>query len=771
MLEVWLETLAMHTSVGHQIPSDLMFDIEHFKGSPSLESSLSSTPDGLSTPPATKKGDYFDKLKTPVADKSRGLTENQNSKKHIESSVSDKNCKDTNKTNDINNVEDDSVFNATNESKDHVDGVMLRDKETPPPDTPFSNVIRDIPKSPHLSKDFSPNGDRIRNSIRARRQERMMKQRSLLEANSNATSPGPSSLGDLSEANQDSYSFSINSSFEREDTPGRSPQREIQAENVDEYRPARPTILNPVKRKRSRPYGEKGFIINLDDGLLSLNNVKNLDNCSDFDSSCDTSLNYIDVNHPSFNESHSATIKSSSKMPTTSTIIETTPTNDVSSLAFPTAVSNSVKSPDRHKITLDETKRQLNLCKSKLEALEIADAKPMSLKCYSDRQPADISLANLHRTSTPKPFPHTHHENGTKINSKNGHNTSNIDQLFNVAKPKSPTKTYSMFSRLNPLSPIFSARNRGKVTINETFPPAKPSTQSNTNSNAANNQPGHSTEKPTKSASKLFRINDTPIFERRKIHTLLSTKLFKRSGSDDDIKFTPSTWYTDPKSPASNEPQRLNSPPFQYIDADAENQKNRKNGKYSAVYNTEHNTQPNDRTSPIRKYFTINQSKVLPKTSGLRATAEHTKTDRISDNEYLGRIRKNPKDPAPISVNKYSVKKVSQPIVHLHRNNSLRKQDIYDDGSQFGKPAKHIYVNCMDTLGCSSSTTKAEPTIGLPNKSAKFSSYFDYDDDARKMSNNDSSVYRMRSGGVDRGVSSSMKKPTATPMAHRVFRN
>lgn len=754
----------MHTSVGHQIPSDLVCDIEHFKGSPSLESSLSSTPDGLCTPPATKKGDHFGKINTPNVDKSRDLLSNQNSNKNIESSATVKNCKDTNKTNTINNIENDSVSITNNISKDQVDG-RIKDKQTPQSDTPLSNVVRDIPKSPHLSKDFSPNGDRIRNSIRARRQERMMKQRSLLEANSNTTSPGPSSLGDLSEANQDTHSFSINSSFEKDDTPGRSPAREIQSENIDEHRPTRPNVLNPVKRKRSRPYGEKGFIINLDDGLLSLNNVKNLDNCSDFDSSCDTSLNYIDVNHPPFNDSHSATIKATSKMSTTNTIVETTPTNDVSIPPFPMATNNSFESPDRHKNTLDEIKRQLNLCKSKLEALEIADPKSTAFKCNTDATPPiDISLANLHRTSTPKPIPQ-HHENGTKPISKNGNNKNIIDNLFNSTKPKSPTKTYSMFSRLNPLSPIFSARNRGKVIINETFPPSKPS-------NSGNIQPDKLAEKSTKSTSKLFRINDTPIFERRKIHSLLPSKLFKRSDSDDNIKFTPPTSYTfvNPKSPTSIEPSRMNNAPFKYVDGDAENQKNRKNGKYSSVYNTDHNAQSNDRTSPIRKYFSINQSKILPKTSGLRATAEHTKTDRISENEYLNKNRKNSKDLTPSVVNKYSIKKVAPPIVHLHRNNSLRKHDIYDDGNNFGKPARHIYVNCMDSSGCSSSNTRPEHTIGLPNKSAKFATYFDYDDDVRKMGN-DSALYRMRSGGVDKSMPSAVKKPTATPMAHRVFRN
>jgi LIM domain kinase 1 len=54
VLEVWLESLALHISVGHPLPPDLVFDIEHYKGSQSRESSLSSTPDDLISPTVSK---------------------------------------------------------------------------------------------------------------------------------------------------------------------------------------------------------------------------------------------------------------------------------------------------------------------------------------------------------------------------------------------------------------------------------------------------------------------------------------------------------------------------------------------------------------------------------------------------------------------------------------------------------------------------------------------------------------------------------------------
>lgn len=44
--EVWLESLSMHLSVGIHLPSDLVFDIEHYRG-PSPSSSGSTTPEGI----------------------------------------------------------------------------------------------------------------------------------------------------------------------------------------------------------------------------------------------------------------------------------------------------------------------------------------------------------------------------------------------------------------------------------------------------------------------------------------------------------------------------------------------------------------------------------------------------------------------------------------------------------------------------------------------------------------------------------------------------
>lgn len=49
------------------------------------------------------------------------------------------------------------------------------------------------------------------------------------------------------------------------------------------------------KSIENKPYNKEGYIIGLSQGMITLNNVNELDSCSDFDSSCDTSLNW-DVN-------------------------------------------------------------------------------------------------------------------------------------------------------------------------------------------------------------------------------------------------------------------------------------------------------------------------------------------------------------------------------------------------------------------------------------------------------------------------------------------
>ncbi|XP_037915366.1 LIM domain kinase 1 isoform X2 [Hermetia illucens] len=314
VLEVWLESLAMHIAVGHPLPPDLVFDIENYKGSPSRESSLSSTPDGFLTPKSTggagdKKCQSQDSLIDCDVKKKDAKNVNER-----DTNTTDKNNTNTNTTSSSNTKIDNSkpTDGSNSVQNDH----EKTEKDKVLEQNPF---IREIPKSPHLSKDFSPNGDRIRDSIRARRQARMMRNReNQIRLGLSPTECGQGSLG------RPASKFIVGSetsSFEREDdeiqscddktqTPsGPSSLVEVKQDDVTEQ------VLQAVKaslesdkdlmgraqggRKKGtkeRPYGEKGFLINVRDGNLTLNNVKDLENCSDFDSSCDNSLNYAEAN-------------------------------------------------------------------------------------------------------------------------------------------------------------------------------------------------------------------------------------------------------------------------------------------------------------------------------------------------------------------------------------------------------------------------------------------------------------------------------------------
>ncbi|XP_055374814.1 LIM domain kinase 1 isoform X2 [Condylostylus longicornis] len=290
VLEVWLETLAMHVAVGHPMPYDLVFDIEHYKGQQSCSSSISSTPDGVLTP---KSADANSRSRDDLDD-----------------------CFINNET----QIQNNDLIDKLTDQLESADLGPLNNSTLNVQNTPKSeenHFIRDIPKSPHLGKDFSPSGDRIRDSLRARRHQRMLKMQqeaaaqrekdkqsekeqqinfelgkydleSFLSSNDKTATPSePTSLIEIVKKPDitEQVLQAVKDSLEKD--------RELQ-ERLNEDREKK--LKN---KEKERPYGKKGFIINYNrDGNLSLNNVRDLENCSDFDSSCDNSLNYIDVNLP-----------------------------------------------------------------------------------------------------------------------------------------------------------------------------------------------------------------------------------------------------------------------------------------------------------------------------------------------------------------------------------------------------------------------------------------------------------------------------------------
>lgn len=477
-MEVWLESLAIHTSVGHRLPTDLIFDIDHYKGSASRESSLSSTPDGMNTPPACK---------TPRLHTPDGLKASVNNETN--SSLGLVNDKTDNEVDS--KCDNNSKSNAQSvRSEDELNSIAKNNENIPSADassgTDAKKSILDIPKSPHLSKDFSPNGDRIRDSVRARRQQRIQQNRESMRKLSDCRKKN-----DQNEENNP----------QRGDRVGKESLslNDMQINNGEIVEKQRSKVEEngcEDSGKKVRPYGEKGFIINVNGGLLTLNNVKDLDNCSDFDSSCDTSLNYIESNAPieSTNLNNNKLFDDLKSLPETSQSCNLKPNppqiSEIRELENgkldTTLVDNSISMDlngggrnKSYKTVLEDLKIKLNLCKTKLESLENAGRETISSSRNSMRNYFKNTPLIHGATTKPLTSPNTEssHDNGV------------------------------MYSRSSPLS--FVANRKSMFE------------------DVAEN------EKAKNSKSRLFRINDTPIFERRNVRTISS--LFRRSDSNENI--------------------------------------------------------------------------------------------------------------------------------------------------------------------------------------------------------------------------------------------
>lgn len=455
---MWLESLAIHISVGHRLPIDLIFDIDHYKGSASRESSLSSTPDGTNTPPACKTP----RLRTPD-----GLKASVNNETNSSVVVA------SDKTDDsavVSKCDNNSNPNAQSIRSDcDRTNSIANSNEIIPTSTDASTgidakiTLMDIPKSPHLSKDFGPNGDRIRDSVRARRQQRMQQNRESMRKLSDCRKQVDTN--DKNDKNDECVSTQRSDQTVNE--PVSLSDMQITNGNNGGEKTTSRGEENDDRGKKIRPYGEKGFIINVNGGLLTLNNVKDLDNCSDFDSSCDTSLNYIESNAPIDVGSH----QSDKPLPDVSQNGKIDPSPVSTSMDATGGVRTK-----SYKTVLEDLKMKLNLCKSKLESLENAGRETISSSRTSMRNYFKITPL-VHGSAHPPVNSEPSRDNGV------------------------------MYSRSSPLS--FVANRKSMFE------------------DVAEN------EKLKSSKSKLFRINDTPIFERRNVRAISS--LFRRSDSDEHI--------------------------------------------------------------------------------------------------------------------------------------------------------------------------------------------------------------------------------------------
>lgn len=138
-----------------------------------------------------------------------------------------------------------------------------------------SALLNEKPKSLYFSRDFSETGERLRNSFRARRHKKSIQNKKLVQENADDNIL----LCDTSESEPLSLIEITN-------------EAKQSLANVEH-------TLNKVSQKlkndqRLNQFDNDAFVIKMGDGVFSIKGVKKLENLSDIDSSCDTSLNFIE---------------------------------------------------------------------------------------------------------------------------------------------------------------------------------------------------------------------------------------------------------------------------------------------------------------------------------------------------------------------------------------------------------------------------------------------------------------------------------------------
>lgn len=398
VLDVWLENLAKHLSQGRNFSSKIRYDIENFIDPFSSEK--------LNSPPLAKKCDTrrsTSRSPSPLNKKSDFIvTENDDGVIEPEAIPTPMDTNDSGPNSiimpmaNVSKITNGICFNSSTSNSTHTNSndnnhihscssFSENDKITD--QLPSSNenthdhcssftTVREIPKSPHLSKDFSPNGERLRNSLRFRRQERLQKQRSLRSLASLISQQGSCSWDS---GNENSISSANTDDFDS-DRGGT---------NYFNFPKLPVTNVHSVRQigKNSKPYGEKGFIIHVNESL-TLKDVKDLNNCysDDFDSSCDTSLNYIEPDSLNIIE-----VENCPKLTETKFISP----NILKNSTFEVAQPDNDESFDEIKFSFDEVRDNLNKCKSKLDDLEIGDGKMAKKLTKIKIKPPKVSLNDM----------------------------------------------------------------------------------------------------------------------------------------------------------------------------------------------------------------------------------------------------------------------------------------------------------------------------------------------------------------------------------------
>ncbi|XP_065370098.1 LIM domain kinase 1 isoform X2 [Calliphora vicina] len=314
ILEVWLDSLQTHIASNQPVPQELLYDIENYQGG-----SISSTPVDILTPKSNLSRDNLDEL----GNSSHSLI-----------------------LAGITNIEEkEAVDEQPEQTEEKVESYSLPDG---------------IPKSPHLGKDFSPSGERIHNSMRARRRQRFLQAQ-------NASS----------QQNED--------------------------DRTDQVLNAVKDSLQQDTARTSRRKVDRGFVLDISrSGVLNINNVRDLNNLSDFDSSCDTSLNYHEVN--TMEEANTNDVNTNTTDPKDSclntiqesddhvdggrnknaTLNHSTPSINITAHEEEEDTQQALDSlhnvkrnlaEKSYKSALDDIRTRLNLCKTKFDTIEEANRK------------------------------------------------------------------------------------------------------------------------------------------------------------------------------------------------------------------------------------------------------------------------------------------------------------------------------------------------------------------------------------------------------------
>lgn len=498
----------MHISVGHRLPTDLIFDIDHYKGTLSRGSSLNSTPDGLGTP----------RIKTPDNELDDSTLDNPQNQITVPSPCHP-------------NTLDSNIPPTTPVKEDLPDDNI-------PIDSKYS-FIRDIPKSPHLSKDFSPTGERIRDSVRARRQQRMQQNRENLQKSNDCSQITLDPAFNCDVAMEKSASEPISLIVAAE--PDTDKILHAVKDTLEKERGQLNRLTAPDRTPKVRPYGEKGFIINVNtEGALTLNSVKDLEGCSDFDSSCDTSLNYIDVN----------------VMP----VLELNGNNPMEISVKTPVMTDTTKTLTKPRFMLNGVQRPLtkNVFANKTPERYIGE--PLkALNTLNGNTPVAPVILNRNRSKVTSPIANPPVKRTLSSDNKvNGSaNEPIVPKAYKSALDELRLKLSQCRNKLE------SLETAGKQTLSNSrrsmknyFRAAPETTHGgdrlNANTDTIDRPSMYSRvtstgREPTK--SQLLRISDTPIFERRNVRSMFSNSLFRRSDSDENLA-AKNAFDTEPTLPA-----------------------------------------------------------------------------------------------------------------------------------------------------------------------------------------------------------------------------